>query len=299
MEKELIQKFIQYVSIKNTGSSFTENDYRRDLKIFENYLNSEGFSSYLNADNELARLFIVYLREEKKLSISTIRRIASCMRCFYQYLSENELIGINPFKKIKSARNAKKLPNIVSYDDVCYLLDSVDTSTKLGLRNKALFELMYSTGMRLIEIENLKINDINFNDQSIVVIGKGNKERTVFFNDSTKKSLEDYLQVRSSWAMDIDALWLNKNGNILSRRGIEKILNDHCKKIGFNKKVHPHLLRHCFASHMLEAGADIKTIQCLLGHSNLESTQIYTHVSIQTMQRCFENNHLRKKEESK
>lgn len=297
MEINWVEQYLKHVTIKNSGSALTKIDYQQDINVLNTYLQSQDIDSYLDVDRYIATYFIIYLKEERKLSIRSIQRMLSCIRNFFTYLKDNDYMSNNPFIGLKAGKLPLKLPDVLSYEEVSYLLDNVDTSTPLGIRNKALFELMYATGMRLFEITNLELQDIDFNNRRIYIVGKGNKERVVFFNESAMNALQTYLKVRPLIGKEQPALWLNSQGNPLSKRGIEELLKKHCRLLGYQKNVHPHLLRHCFATHMLNAGADIKTIQCLLGHSSLSATQIYTHVSIETMHDSFMKSHLRNNRE--
>ena len=293
METNWVEHYLKHVSIKNSGSELTTIDYSQDIHIFDQFLIQQEIDTYSDVDRYIATYFIIYLKEEKQLSIRSIQRILSCIRNFYAFLSDNHHISNNPFIGLKAGKTPLKLPDVLSYEEVCYLLDTIDTTTSFGLRNKALLELMYATGLRLFEITNLQLEDIDLKNRRITIVGKGNKERIVFFNETAFDALNQYLKVRPIMGKDQPALWLNKLGRPLSKRGVEDILKKHCQSIGYSKNVHPHLLRHCFATHMLNAGADIKTIQCLLGHSSLAATQIYTHVSIETMHDSFMKSHLR------
>lgn len=294
MEKQWITKFLDDVYYRNSGSDLTTSDYNQDFNLFIDYLTQEDIASFKDVDRLCATYFLIYLKQEKKYAQRSIQRTLSCLKSFYNFLLKQHLVSTNPFMGLKAGKKNQHLPEVLSFEEVTTLLDSIDTSTALGIRNKALFELMYATGMRLSEITSLTLEQINFIDYSIHIIGKGKEERTVFFNQHSYDALQHYLSVRASLAKpNVSVLWVNHIGEALTQRGIQHLLNKLCKTNGIDKSIHPHILRHSFATHMLNNGADIKTIQLLLGHSSLSTTQIYTHVSIKRMQESFKKSHLR------
>ena len=287
---QYIENFLKFVQNKNTQSKNTLRSYEKVLRDFDDYLESES-SSIKSLDKITASNYIARLKENG-LSNTTVKQRLSILNSFYNYLYINEEIA-NPFKKIKIPKKSKTLPDILSYEEIVKLMDSVCLEDDKGLRNKALLELMYSSGMRVSEISTLKINDINFKRQSILVNGKGSKDRIVYFNNTTLKALQDFMSKVRGTLKDHDSPYLfislsnNGKGEPLTERAIYEILKNQCIIAGIYKDIHPHVLRHSFASHMLEAGADLKTIQELLGHSSLKTTQIYTHVANEDKRRSI------------
>ena len=287
---QYIESFLKIVQNKNTQSKNTLRSYEKVLRDFDDYLESEN-SSIKSLDKITASNYIARLKENG-LSNTTVKQRLSILNSFYNYLYINEEIA-NPFKKIKSPKKSKTLPDILSYEEIVKLMDSICLEDDKGLRNKALLELMYSSGMRVSEVSSLKINDINFKRQSILVNGKGSKDRIVYFNNTTLKALQDFMSKVRGTLKDHDSPYLfislsnNGKGEPLTERAIYEILKNQCIIAGIYKDIHPHVLRHSFASHMLEAGADLKTIQELLGHSSLKTTQIYTHVANEDKRRSI------------
>ena len=287
---QYIESFLKFVQNKNTQSKNTLRSYEKVLRDFDDYLESEN-SSIKSLDKITASNYIARLKENG-LSNTTVKQRLSILNSFYNYLYINEEIA-NPFKKIKSPKKSKTLPDILSYEEIVKLMDSICLEDDKGLRNKALLELMYSSGMRVSEVSSLKINDINFKRQSIFVNGKGSKDRIVYFNNTTLKALQNFMSKVRSTLKDHDSPYLfislsnNGKGEPLTERAIYEILKNQCIIAGIYKDIHPHVLRHSFASHMLEAGADLKTIQELLGHSSLKTTQIYTHVANEDKRRSI------------
>ena len=287
---QYIESFLKFVQNKNTQSKNTLRSYEKVLRDFDDYLESEN-SSIKSLDKITASNYIARLKENG-LSNTTVKQRLSILNSFYNYLYINEEIA-NPFKKIKSPKKSKTLPDILSYEEIVKLMDSICLEDDKGLRNKALLELMYSSGMRVSEVSSLKINDINFKRQSILVNGKGSKDRIVYFNNTTLKALQDFMSKVRGTLKDHNSPYLfislsnNGKGEPLTERAIYEILKNQCIIAGIYKDIHPHVLRHSFASHMLEAGADLKTIQELLGHSSLKTTQIYTHVANEDKRRSI------------
>ena len=206
---------------------------------------------------------------------STISRRISTLRTFYNYLVDENIVENNVFHNVKNPKLEKKLPNYLNYNEIEELLESIDISTTEGLEKRLLIEMFYSTGCRVSEMINVKISDIDFTNKTIRIMGKGSKERIVYFGDYASKYLDNYLN-----KVKCDKyLFTNKKGEKLTINEVEQIVKDIMKHISIKTHVTPHTLRHTFATHLLNNGADIKTVQELLGHANLSTTGIYTHVS--------------------
>lgn len=232
----------------------------------------------------------------KNLKPSSIKRSLSALRHFYQYLHRYKGVENNPFEFVVSPKKESRLPSFLSEHEINELLDSTKKRTDgLAKRDSAILELMYATGMRCQETIDLKISDMDFSERTIRIQGKGGKERIVPFSRTSKEAVEEYLKSSRPYLLkekkDEEFLFLSKRGDKISPRGLEKIVSDCAKKIGFTLKVHPHMIRHSFATELLNNGADLRTIQELLGHSSIQTTSIYTHVTYkdlkETYEKCF------------
>ena len=279
MKRDLIDSYLIYLDKELNYSEDTIESYKRDLINYQEYLNKKNIS-YKNITKLEILDYLKYL-DDIKLNNKSISRHLSSLRSFYNYLVEIKDIDSNIFKRIKNPKVEKKLPNYLSINEVEELLNSIKEDTKEEIRDKCLFELMYSTGMRVSEVSDLKLKSINISDNTIRVLGKGSKERIVFYGEYFKDIINKYFKVRDKFLIkgNIDNLFINKNGDKLSRESIAYIVNKVERKSGINHKISPHILRHSFATHLLDNGADIRSVQELLGHENLDTTEIYTHVS--------------------
>lgn len=292
---EAIEKFLEYLGKELNYADATIIDYKSDLIIYRDYLNIKKID-YLSIKKEEVIYFLKYL-DELKYSNKSISRYLSAIRSFYNFLVEVKLLDNNVFRRIKNPKVEKKLPNYLSIVEVENLLDSIDEEAIDGIKNKCIFELLYSSGLRVSELSNIKLKDLDLNNNSIRVIGKGNKERIVYFGGAAKKILEKYLNIRHELLKsgECDYLFLNKFGKKLSRGSIEHIIDKIAIKGKINHKISPHTLRHSFATHLLDNGADIRSVQELLGHENLNTTEIYTHISNERLRNAYEKFHPNKK----
>lgn len=273
------KKYLIYIEKELNYSPMTIKNYEVDLRNYKKFINEKKYN-YLNMDKEKVMEYLKYL-DDFNYQNKTISRILSSIRSFYNFLADIKIIDDNIFKRIRNPKINKKLPNYLSIVEIEQVLETIKEENEVDIRNKCLFELMYSTGLRVSEVSNLKIEDFNFDDRSIRIFGKGGKERIVYFGEMAEKILNKYLNVRRFFLKEknIKYLFLNKNGNKLSRQSIEYIINIIMKNSGINHKITPHTLRHTFATHLLDNGADLKSVQELLGHENLDTTEVYTHVS--------------------
>ena len=290
-------KFIDYITNEKNYSKYTIKSYENDLDLFFEFLKENQILNIKQIDYSVIRqyLFVLY---EKKYAKKTISRNISALRSFFKYLLMTRIIDKNPMTLISNPKEDKKLPNFLHINEIENLLEIPDINTPLGQRNKLILEILYSTGIRVSELVNIKINDINFYDTTIKVMGKGSKERYVVFGNILKKMLLEYIngsRLQLLKDKDSDYLLINKNGSKLSDRGVRMIIDNIVKKSSINKKISPHVIRHTFATHMLNGGADLKVVQELLGHSNLSTTQIYTHVSNEKIRKVYRDSHPRAK----
>ncbi len=297
---DYLNDYKHYLKSNVQASDNTIEAYSHDINRFIDFLSAEGVSRLEKVDNLLVRTYITKLRlgdlSEIQLGSNTISRNLSSLRSFYYFLIEYHSFDNNPFLAIKSIQADKNLPDFLYYNEVEQLLDSILIKDFTSLRNRLMLEMMYGCGLRVSEVTDLTINNVNTLERYIKVLGKGNKERLVPFHMGIKDLLQDYLMQRQAKQIDNTFLFLNNRNNQLTSRGVQYILNKVVVNSGLTKNIHPHMLRHSFATHLLDNGADIKVVQELLGHSNLSTTQIYTHVSIDTLKNVYLKAHPRNKE---
>ena len=287
-----INDFLEYLTVIKKHSDNTINSYKIDLIEFYEINNN-----LLNVSEDDVFRYLKYLYD-RDLNRNSISRKLSSIRTFYNYLVNNDLVKINYFSDVSNPKKNKNLPHYLKDDEINKLFSIPDTSTALGQRNLLIIEMLYATGVRVSELVNIKLKDIDIYNDSIKIRGKGNKERIVFFGSFCKSALEIYLD---EGRKELDKkgsiyLFLNKFGNKLSDRMIRNILDDLILKAGVEKHVHPHMIRHTFATDMLNSGADLMTVKELLGHESINTTRIYTHVSNEQIRRVYENCHPRAKE---
>ncbi len=268
----MIERYEEYLKYELNYSNYTIKEYIIHVKKFLFYCD-ENKIDYLNINKDI---IIDYLKKIDNLSNKSISAILSSLRCFYNYLLDNKMIEVNYFKLISNPKLEKKLPTFLSYEDIRKVIDSIEETDALFIRNKMIIELLYATGIRVSELKNIKIKDINFSEKSIKVMGKGSKERIVFFNNHSLIAINKYLENRG---FNNDYLVLNNKGKEISVRGIELIIKNVIDKACLKVHVSPHTFRHTFATHMLSNGCPLKSVQELLGHASLSSTEIYTHIT--------------------
>ena len=279
---EYINDFIDYLVLEKGLSVNTQESYRFDLIEFTNYLNKKKINNLKNIkENDLID-YLEYLKEEKKLASRSIERHLTTLRTLYKYLIKNEIVDNDITLNIDNLKLGRHLPDVLSVPEVDNLLD-IKINSIYDIRTKAMLEIMYSSGLRVSELVNLELEDIDMYNDTILINGKGSKERIVPIGDYAKKYLKDYLDVRNQLIKkkngNPNKLFLNNHGLPITRNGFNFLLNNILKDKGINKKVTPHTLRHSFATHMLDNGADLRSIQELLGHSDIVTTRIYTHIS--------------------
>ncbi len=287
MEK-YINKFIDYLKYQKKYSSYTCDCYLEDLLFFKDYLNKEQIS-FDDLNYSDIRIFFKYL-DTKKYSKNTISRKLSSIRSFYKYLSRNNYIKSNPFIVPTSIKKDKLIPNFLYYNELEELFNVCDTSTLLGLRDRLLLEMLYATGMRVGEIEYVKLKDIDKENMCIKVIGKGSKERFVYFGEYVLEYLNLYIEKRDDTC---PYLFINKNKERLTSRGMRLIINKCVTKASLDTKISPHAIRHTFATHLINEGCDLLSIKELLGHSSLKTTEVYTHITSDALKNTYLKSHPR------
>lgn len=291
--EELIEQYINYVLFERRLSKNTASSYKNDLNKFMIYLKSKHINSFNNLSKKDITNYLEYLNIEG-VTTSSIARKLTTIKNFYTYLVKTEVISINIAESIERPKLRKKLPQVLTIEEVDSLLD-IDLNTPFDYRNKAMLELLYGTGLRVSELLSLKIGDIDFSNCIVRCIGKGNKERIVPIGEYVIYYLNSYLEYRPLLLKNkkSDYLFLNSRGDHLSRFSFFKILKNLLIKKGINKNISPHSLRHSFATHILEGGADLRSIQELLGHSDISTTKIYTHISNKQIKEDYEKFHPR------
>ena len=291
--KNDIEKFIKYLKEQKNYSKYTIINYEEDLYFLKAYLEKEGIS-YLDVDYSVIRLYFNYL-DSFNYSKNTIAKKITSARSFYKYLTRNNKIKSNPFSLCSLPKKDKLLPKFLYYNELEEMFSSCDDSN-LGIRNRCILELLYATGMRVGELVNIKLNDIDLKEKYIKILGKGNKERIVYFGDYAKEYLEKYIyEARDSLLKNkkSDYLLINNSGTNLSARGVELVIKNIIKETSIKSNITPHVLRHTFATHLLNEGCDILSVQELLGHESLRATQVYTHITNEGLRNIYNISHPR------
>ncbi|QFT88858.1 Tyrosine recombinase XerC [Bacillus sp. THAF10] len=297
--KVALQSFLEYLQIERNYSKYTIVFYEKDIEEFFEFMKEEAIPQLFEVTHVEARLYLTKLHQ-KKYARRTIARKASSLRSFFKFLLKENKMDQHPFSAISVPKLEKLLPKFLYEEELEKLFEISDTSTALGQRNQALLELLYGTGIRISECCGIELKDIDLQLETILVRGKGNKQRYVPFGSYAHKALCTYLEngrvelaQNQQSANETRHLFLNFRGGPLSPRGVRVVLNDMVKKASATLHISPHTLRHTFATHLLNEGADLRVVQELLGHANLSSTQIYTHVTKEHLKRTYNQFHPR------
>ena len=292
MNKEL-DDFINYLEYERNYSNNTIIAYKNNILQLINYLESININDIRCVKYETIRGYLSYLHENKYKSKS-ISRMISSMRSFFKYLKGENTITNNPMTLISNPKLEKKLPKYLTINEVEKILNVPDMNDKIGIRDAFILELLYVSGIRVSELVNIKLNDIEESQRRIKILGKGNKERYVLYGSRCSELLKKYISVRSNFLKyPNDYLILSKTGRKINTREIRNIINRIKVKAGVSISISPHTFRHTFATHMLNEGADIRAVQELLGHENLSTTTIYTHLTNEKLRRTYLNTHPR------
>ncbi|MEJ5304670.1 MAG: site-specific tyrosine recombinase XerD [Ignavibacteria bacterium] len=277
----LLKEFLTYLKLMRGYSENTIDSYKRDIQRLFDFLESKGIDDLNDVNKNILSSFFSTL-DTLGLSTKSIARNYSSIKSFFRYLLSNDFIQTNPASKFKGPKVSVHPPEILSLSEINKILDQPNPKTLLGIRDKAMLEFAYATGVRVSELINLKMNDLFLKDEIVRIFGKGSKERFVPIGSHAIYWLNQYLtKVRPALAKKLESgnyVFLNSRGKKLSRMGFFKILREYVRQAGIDKNVHPHTIRHSFATHLLERGADIRVVQELLGHSKISTTQIYTHI---------------------
>jgi integrase/recombinase XerD len=289
---EFISTYVDFLKIEKRQSPNTIASYQFDINYFASYLLDKKLKDVSTSD---VRSFLIFLRE-KGLASATVARFLSSIKSFYRYLVIEKLILDNPIEIIDSPRPWRKLPNVLSTEEIDALIAAPDIKTSGGLRDLAMLELLYATGLRVTELISLKLSAVDLSVGYLRTLGKGSKERVVPFGDAARIAIENYiLRVRPSVSQKTEStdLFLTRRGTTMTRQGFWKILKKYITKAKISGNVSPHTLRHAFATHLLERGADLRSVQQMLGHSDISSTQIYTHILKERMREVHDRFHPR------
>ena len=300
MKKKELSDYLDYLQYEKNYSKYTILNYKDDIEEFIDYIESEGleFKDIVYSD---IRFYLMYLKDNKHDDNSSIDRKLSSLRGFYKYLANNNIVQTNVFSLVNGVKKAKKLPRFFEYNELEELFNACNLDNALGQRDRLILEMLYATGVRVGELVNVKIEDIDESSRTILILGKGNKERYVTYGDYCSEILDLYL--KEGYAkLNINNspyLFLNSKGGRISDRGIRYILDQIIKKTSIKKNISPHMIRHSFATHLLNAGADLLSVQKLLGHESIKATQIYTHVTTDRLKEVYFENFPRAKKKDR
>lgn len=298
--EDTLNSFLDYLQYEKKYSILTINNYKRDIQYFFAFLNDKKINKFEQIQYQDIRQYLIHLHNYQ-YSKKTISRYISSLRTFFKYLYINGNIDSNPMILISNPKLDKKLPNFLYTNDLEQLLNTPKTDEIYGIRDSLILELLYSTGIRVSELVNIKLKDINYDDKQIKIKGKGNKERYVLFGNVCLKKINQYIS-NSRTILDkknSDYLILNYNGDKITSRSIEKILKKYQQLADLKINVTPHTLRHTFATHLLDGGADLKSVQELMGHKSLSSTQVYTHITSDRLRSVYLKSHPRARNNNK
>ena len=295
MEKE-INNFIEYLKYQRNYSDFTCNNYNKDLNEYNSFILSNKIN-YKNMDYNEAKEYVIYLNKKNDAK-STISRKLSSLRTFYKYLVLNNKVESNPFLLVSSPKKEKRIPKFINYNNMEEILNVPNIKTKEGQRERVILEVLYASGVRVSELVNIKLKDIDFSNKNILILGKGSKERLVSFGDYALEYINLYLKEGRNLLLDgvkSDYLIVGKKSEKLTTRRVEQIIDDIIKRTSIKLNITPHMFRHTFATHLLDNGCDLLVVQELLGHASLSSTEIYTHVSNEHLREVYLKCHPRNK----
>jgi integrase/recombinase XerC len=301
--QEYLSRFGDHLKYERNVSAHTLRNYMSDLEQFYDYLcpvdanGNRRFIEVRQIDHITIREYLAKLYSEKRKKTSIARKLAT-LRTFFKFLCREQVLEMNPARLVSSPRLEKKLPKVLSVDDVIRFIETPDTETVLGKRDRAILELLYATGIRVAELAGINLDDIDFKHESIRVRGKRRKERIVPFGSKAKEALQDYLGVRGELLVEAPedqrdpmALFMNYQGTRITTRSVGRMLDKYVTECAMAHDISPHSLRHSFATHLLSAGADLRSIQELLGHARLSTTQIYTQVSMEKLMEVYDKSH--------
>jgi integrase/recombinase XerC len=301
---KLLEQFLEHLRYERNVSAHTLRNYQIDLEQFFNYLASpktkggnRKLPEVVEIDHLTIREWLASLHSEQKKKSSIARKLAA-LRTFFQFLVREGLLELNPAKLVSTPRQEKRLPKHLSVEEAVRFIETPDPETDLGKRDRAMLEFMYATGVRVAELTTLNLSDIDFRNQLVRVTGKRRKQRIVPFGDPAGVALQTYLNVRDKFLFnapvskrDEEAIFLNYQGTRITTRSVGRMVEKHIRVCAGLHNISPHALRHSFATHLLDSGADLRDIQELLGHARLSTTQVYTHVSMEKLIEVYDKAH--------
>lgn len=293
--KHALEQFVTYIQLEKNFSPLTVRDYRTDLLGFFTFLQVEGVEDLTQVEYIHARLYVTRLYEEKKARTTISRKISS-IRSFFKFLNREFDLDDSAFQALYHPKKEVRLPHFFYEEELSKLFEANEGSDPKSLRNMAILELLYATGIRVSELTTIELKDIDFSLNILRVMGKGRKERYVPFGHFAAEAIGNYLtdsRPKLIKGLKHEGLFVNMRGDALTARGVRYILNEMMKRTELHTTIHPHMLRHTFATHLLNNGADLRTVQELLGHSSLSSTQVYTHVTKEHLRNTYMNAHPR------
>ncbi len=293
--QQWMEKYLNYLLIESGAAQNTLESYRRDLRRFVLIVQEKGFTDVRQILPETVIAYLVRIKDEG-LSANSMNRSLAALRGFYKYLLQEKVVEQTPLANIDLAKVWMRLPDTISKEEMNLILAQPGAQTAAALRDGAMLELLYATGIRVSELVGLTMNSINWQVGFLVVMGKGSKERIVPIGKTAYDCTKIYVEQARSKLMqgkNTDILFLNRFGGKFTRQGFWKTVVRYAKKAGLQKKVHPHTFRHSFASHLLEGGADLRTVQVMLGHADISTTQIYTHVTRERLREIHQKYHPR------
>ncbi len=287
--EELLNRYVKHLELERGISPLTVRNYTSDIRGFLDFLGNNGIDSLDKVSRSTMRLYLGWLHEQGIVRASISRKL-SALRSFYRYLARENLVDAEPLSTLSSPKLEKRLPTFLTHEEMARLIEAPDSSTPQGLRDRAILELLYAAGLRVSEITALDLNDIDLGSRQIKVWGKGSKERMVLMGKPAAEALKLYLdlgRIKLEGKAYTQALFLNRFGERISERRIQHIIKRYGRQAGLEMRMFPHIMRHTFATHLLDGGADLRVVQDLLGHARLSSTQIYTHVSQSQIRRSY------------
>jgi integrase/recombinase XerD len=293
--QEILTRYLNYILIERGVASNTLEAYGRDLRRYFQFLLQKDIAELQDVKPQVIIEYLVKIKDEG-LSANSMNRALAALRGLYKYLIQEKIIGQSPLANIELAKVWMRLPDTISKEEMNVILIQPGNSTAAAVRDTAMLELLYATGIRVSELINLTMNSINWQVGFLVVMGKGSKERIVPIGKTAYDCTRLYVDNARGQLMQkkiTDVLFLNRFGTIFTRQGLWKIVIRYAQKAGLHKKVHPHTFRHSFASHLLEGGADLRTVQVMLGHADISTTQIYTHITRERLREIHQKYHPR------
>lgn len=293
---QTLADFLRYLSVERNASALTVKSYREDLTQAAEFFRSQGVSETERITTRLVRAYLAWLHEQGYAKTTTARRLAA-IRSFFRYLHRNGQVRENPAETLRGPRQERKLPNFLTEADLNALLETPSSHTPLGVRDRAILEALYSAGLRVSELVGLNLEDVDLDAGVATIRGKGKRERLALLGRPALKALKAWLEEREHLLATLqrqsDAVFLNLRGTRLTVRSVGRLVRKYLLQAGLNVRATPHTLRHSFATHLLDRGADIRSVQELLGHRNLSTTQVYTHLTTSRLHDSYRRAHPR------